>query len=293
MGLRIKFNLVMLIAFAIGLGISYKLSQQILIDNAKQEVELNATLLMESAKSVRAYTAEEIRPLLNQLGSADFLPQTVPAFAASDNLERIKSTFPDYSYKEAAINPTNPSHRATDWEREVIQHFKDNKDISEYTDVRDTPTGKSLFLSRPLTVSSTKCLVCHSTPQVAPSSMIRAYGTNNGFGWKHKEIIGAQIINVPMTVPLNRANQALKTFMFALTLVFIIIWIVLNILLHFVVINPVKKMAENANKISLGDLETPEFETTGKDEIASLGNSFNRMYRSLTSAVKLLDETQV
>ena len=291
MGLRLKFNVVMFIAFAIGLGISYKLSQAILIENAKQEVELNASLLMEAAKSIRAYTTEEIRPLLNQLDSENFLPQTVPAFAATDNLERIKKAFPDYSYKEAAINPTNPSHRASSWEREVIQHFKDNKNINEYTDIRNTPTGKLLFLSRPLRVSSTKCLACHSTPQVAPSSMIRAYGTNNGFGWKHKEIIGAQIINVPMSVPLSRANQALQTFILALTIVFIIIWLVLNVLLHFVVINPVKKMAENANKISLGDLETPEFETAGKDEIASLGNSFNRMYRSLTSAVKLLDET--
>ena len=65
MGLRTKFNLVMLIAFSIGLGISYKLSQGILIDNAKEEVQLNAALLMASARSVRDYTAEEIRPLLN------------------------------------------------------------------------------------------------------------------------------------------------------------------------------------------------------------------------------------
>ena len=32
--------------------------------------------------------------------------------------------------------------------------------------------------------------------------MLDLYGIANGFGWKMNEIIGAQIVSVPMTVPI-------------------------------------------------------------------------------------------
>ena len=50
------------------------------------------------------------------------------------------------------------------------------------------------------------CLTCHSTPDKAPPEMIKLYGTANGFGWKLDEIIGAQVVSVPMSVPLTMAQ---------------------------------------------------------------------------------------
>jgi protein-histidine pros-kinase len=37
--------------------------------------------------------------------------------------------------------------------------------------------------------------------------MIAIYGTNNGFGWKENEIVGAQIVSVPMSVPLGLQSR--------------------------------------------------------------------------------------
>jgi protein-histidine pros-kinase len=284
----------MLITLSLGIALAAYLSRNILIENAKQEVQKEAELIMEAAKSIRAYTANEVRPILNRLSSEDvFLPHTVPAFAATESLKILSKEYPDYRYKEAALNPTNPADKALEWEAEVINHFRTTNSTEEFIGERITPNGPALSLSKPFKITNKACLVCHSTPENAPAAMIERYGRNNGFGWKHNEIIGAQIVSVPMSVPLERANAAFNTFMTALGAVFVAIWILLNVLLHFVVILPVRRMAENANQISLGELETPEFEVNGKDEIASLGNSFNRMYRSLTTAVKLLDETEV
>ena len=53
------------------------------------------------------------------------------------------------------------------------------------------------------------------------------------------------------------------------------------------------KIAAKAEEISKGDMRVAEFDQSGKDELASLGHSFNLMYRSLSSAVKLLDRTQI
>ncbi len=292
MGLRTKFNVVLLVSFAVGLFIASVLSREILIENAKKEVLHNAEILMEVAKSIRSYTAKEIRPLLRRVPTKAFLPQTVPAYAATQNMQHIQKAFPEFYYKEAALNPTNPEHRATGWEKDIIEYFRNNSAVKYYSNERDTPNGKHLFLSRPFKITNKACLSCHSRPENAPISLIKRYGSSNGFNWKHNDIIGAQLVSVPMSVPLKRAEEAFKIFIFSLAGVFIGIGLLLNILLHYMVIKPVTQMAKNANTISLGDMSVEEFNSAGKDEMASLAASFNRMYRSLKSAVKLLDKTQ-
>ncbi len=290
MNLRIKFNLVMFLALAIGIGLSGFISKQILEENAKEEVLLKASIMMEMAKGIRKYTVDEVRPVVQQGGHKEFIRQTVPAYAATNNFNRLRENYPDYTYNEATINPTNPVHRAADWERDIIDHFRNNPDVSEFSGVRTTQTGQYLYLSRPFRITNEKCLTCHSVPDNAPQAMLDVYGRNNGFGWELNSIVGAQIVSVPMSLPLERANKAFVVFMASLTGIFLVIWVLLNILLHFVVISPIKKMAEKANVISKGQIDVEEFDVKGKDEIASMASSFNRMHRSLGSAVKLIKQ---
>jgi protein-histidine pros-kinase len=66
----------------------------------------------------------------------------------------------------------------------------------------------------------------------------------------------------------------------------------INLPLHFAIIRPVVKMADFANEISLGKTNVPYYRREGKDEIASLSASFNRMRRSLETALKMLGEGQ-
>ena len=101
----------------------------------------------------------------------------------------------------------------------------------------------------------------------------------------------SQVVSVPMSLPLERANETFITFMSALVGVFVLIVIILNLLLHAIVIKPVRAMSAKADEISMGDLMVEELAVKGSDEVASLGRSFNRMHRSLANAVKMLDET--
>ena len=133
----------------------------------------------------------------------------------------------------------------------------------------------------------------HFAVDAAPAAMVKKYGAHNGFGWKHNEIIGAQIVNVPMAIPIARADATFNAFMIILAAVFATIWLVLNVFLHLIIIKRVNKIAAKAEEISKGDMTVSEFDQSGKDELSSLGHSFNLMYRSLSSAVKLLDRTQV
>ena len=61
-------------------------------------------------------------------------------------------------------------------------------------------------------------------------------------------------------------------------------------MLSLLIVRPITKLSEAANKISTGDMDIPEFPEKGKDEVTMLGRSFNRMRRSLEKAIRLIDE---
>jgi protein-histidine pros-kinase len=285
-----KFNLVLLLAFVIGLGLAAYLSDQILKRNAREEVLQNARIMMESAMGARAYTVQRIQPLLTLQMKREFRPETVAAFAAGQSFQALREKFPEYTYKEAALNPTNPNDRASDWEADIIHEFRNNAERKELIVERDTPTGRMLNLARPLGIYNENCLVCHGRVEDAPKTMTDIYGVNNGFGWKMGEIIGAQIVTVPMSLPLERARQTFTTFLILLGGIFLLLLVLLNILLHFVVIRPVTRMADIANEVSMGKPDVPEYVKHGSDEISSLSQSFNRMRLSLENAMKMLGE---
>jgi HAMP domain-containing protein len=290
MSLRIKFNLVLLLAFIMGLGLTAYLSDRILKDNAREEVIQNSRIMIENALGTRAYTSKHIRPLLALQMKRQFLPETVSAYAAAQSFQALRKKFPDYTYKEAALNPTNPDDRASDWEADIIHEFRNNPERTELIVERDTPTGRMLHLARPLNIQDEGCLTCHGKAEDAPKTMTSIYGDNNGFGWKMGETIGTQVVTVPMSVPLVRAQKTFVTFMILLSGVFLWLLVLLNVLLHFVVIKPTVRMAHIANEVSMGKPDVPEYVKLGSDEISSLSQSFNRMRLSLESAMKMLGE---
>jgi len=289
MGLRAKFNLVLLAAFVVGLALAATLSYRIAHENARREVAHEAAIMITAATAIRDYTAKEIKPLLIDQLKVRFLPHVVSAWAAQTNLREVSAQFPNYAYKEAALNPTNPADRATDWEADIIAEFQRNATLKEFTSIRDTPAGPILSVSRPVRITDPGCLSCHTSAAEAPASMIDMYGTANGFGWKLNDIIGAQIVSVPMQVALDRANQLFVVIFGGLAAVFLVTLLLLNLVLHFMIIRPIRQMSTIASEVSMGNNEAPEFAEKGSDEVASLGQSFNRMRRSLTNAMQMLE----
>ena len=284
-----KFNLVLLGIFVLGFAIAGYVSYRVLQANAREEIVQNARLMMEAALSSRTYTNTQVKPLLDTQLKYAFLPQTVPAYAATEMFNEMRKAHPDYGYKEATLNPTNPRDRASDWEADIVNAFRQSKDNIEMVGERDTPTGRALYLARPIQVTSAACLVCHSTIEVAPKTMVDLYGPANGFGWKMNEVIGAQVVSVPMSVPIKRADQTFRTFMLSLAGVFIVTFVLLNVMLHMMVIRRVTRLSGIADQVSLGNLDAGEFRTRSRDEIGVLTEALGRMKVSLVQAMKMLE----
>ena len=291
MKLLTKFNLVLLVFFgASGLVIA-QLAYTFLMQNARAQVVQQAELMMAGARSTRDYTSNQIKPLLlkNPDHETNFLPQTVPAYAATTIFAEMRKNYPNYSYREATLNPTNLVDRADDWETDIIRYFSDHPGEKKLVGERETPTGRQLYMAKPMPVVAS-CLECHSTPDVAPVAMIKKYGSANGFGWNLDQIITAQIVVVPMSVPIEVANQAFRHLIFYLLATFVVTIVALDAGLYLLVIRPLHAVSESAEKISKGDTDLPELEVRGRDEIADVTTSFNRMHVSLAKALRMLDQ---
>ena len=290
MSLFVKFNLILVLVFAVALVPAAYLSNQLLQTNARTQIVQNARIMMQTALATRGYTNKQIKPLLAPRLAEEFLPQSVPAYSATEIFNNLRESNPEYTYKEATLNPTNPRDRTVDWEADVVNAFRADPKLTEVIGEREGPLGRALHLARPIKITDSGCLTCHTTPEMAPASVVKAYGTNNGYGWKLNETVGAQIVTVPMSVPFAMAKKAFQTLLGTLVGVFVFILVFLNILLWFVVIRPIRTLSSMADRISTGDLDVPEVRVRGTDEVAVLAGSFNRMRISLGKALKMLED---
>lgn len=289
MNLLAKLNLILICVFAVALIPAAMISRNLLNHSAESQVVQNARIMMETAMAMRGYTVSQVKPLLAPMLEETFLPQSVPAYSATEIFNTLRETNPEYTYKEATLNPTNPRNRAVDWETDLVNEFRRDKSRTEIVGHRDTPLGPSLYLSHPIKITNEACLSCHTTPEMAPPAMLAAYPSGGGFGWEMGEIIGAQVVQVPMSTPIKLADNAFRTLLLTLVGVFLFILVALNILLHLVVIRPVRRLSEMADRVSHGDMDVVDVSAKGSDEVAALTGSFNRMRISLVTALKMLE----
>ncbi len=291
MKLLLKFNLILLAVLGAGAFLIAHFAYSFLIGNANREVLEEAKLMMASATAVRNYTSNDLVPLLTQVPGhrVRFLAETVPAFGATTTFRELRKNYPAYDYKEATLNPTNLRDRAADWEADVIRELGNHPGMAEITGERDATTGRVLYLAKPL-VAQASCLECHSVPAAAPKAMLTVYGPDNGFGWKLGEVVGAQIISVPTAVPLEVADKAYQQLLIFLAVLLLLTFAALDCGVYWLVILPLKRVSETADRVSKGEKNVAPLQVLGKDEIAAVTASFNRMQLSLAKALKMLDE---
>ncbi|MFZ1101030.1 MAG: DUF3365 domain-containing protein [Steroidobacteraceae bacterium] len=288
MNLLVRINVALIVVFAIGATVTGIACRTVLQGNAEREIRNEAGLMIDSALAARDYTEAQIAPLLATQMQSQFLPQSIPFYAATEQFLRMHSDRPEYAYQEATLNPMNPRDRAMDWQADIIQRFRNEPSMKEFVGERDTPMGRSLYLARPIRAQA-GCLACHGLASAAPKTVVARYGSDNGYGWQAGDVIGTQVVSVPIARAEASASAAFRVFLTALTAVFIALLVVVNLVLYFLVVRPVRRMAQIADQLSVGDTSASEFPASGGAEIAALGRAFNRMRKSLDKALKLLE----
>lgn len=292
-----QFTLLLLIVFLVGSAIAGGALSRVLQSRAEAQVAAEGYLLMNSIRAARYYTDLQVRPVLEaQLGSDDFLPEIVPAYAARRTFEEIQASddrYQAHTYKEAVWNPTNPNDQADEFETSLIQAFEASESASESVPelfgFRTLPDrGRVFYTARPMRLENPSCLQCHSTPEAAPSGMLAIYGRENGFGWELNKIFGVQVVYAPAEEVFSASRRAFGIVMGLFFAVFAIALLALNGLLQPFVVKPIRQLARLSQRLAADeiqspqDLDAPESEvltkvSDRKDELGQLGRMFQDM----------------
>ncbi|MEM6836560.1 MAG: DUF3365 domain-containing protein [Cyanobacteria bacterium P01_C01_bin.120] len=286
-----KFTLLLLLVFLGGVLASSVALSSVLNRSTQGQLTTQALMLMETMNSIRSYTTDHIAPEIADRLDEEFLPESIPAYSAREVFEnlRLNSDYRDFFYKEATLNPTNLRDKADAFEAELVSQFRENPEQTGQTSgFRKTPGGDLYYIARPIKIAQESCLECHSTPAVAPASMIERYGAENGFDWKLNEIVGAQMISVPAERVIKGARQSLVIILGIFIIAFAIATVLVNLWLKRFVVRPLNRMARVAEAVSMGDIQS-EFIQDSQDEVGQLAEAFNRMRLSLQMAMQRLE----
>jgi HAMP domain-containing protein len=248
----------------------------------------NARLLLNTAVAIRAYTQDRVLPDVSKAPTSTFYETSVPAFAAQDVYKRVQGMNPAYSYREPALNPTNPADRPTAVEVELINRFRAEPKLDELTGIRDSEHGAVFYLARPIRITNRDCLVCHSTPDKAPPAMIAKYGPTNGFGWQLNEAIGIQTLTVPIAEQLKGSVELAISLAAGLLLVFVVTYFALTYVLQMMLVRPLRELTAAADAASVTTTDRAVVAASGTKEIQDLGDAIQRLRTSLMKALRRL-----
>jgi HAMP domain-containing protein len=290
-GTRVTLNLI--IVFAIGILISGIALSNVLDTKAQGEVNSKALALMEMNNAIRNYTNELVQPLLLPKAESQdtFIPESIPAFSVREIFEYFRSD-PDYAnflYKDATLDPTNLRDKADIFETQIVNEFRNNPNKNTDSGYRTISGSKLYYTAKPFSITNESCLRCHSTPERAPKSQLATYGTENGFGWRLNEVLGAQIVYVPAENILDNARNSFFLITGIVVMVFAVVVVIINLLLKKTVLKRIKNIASVAERVSVGDINA-NFGKQNKDEIGDLAEAFNRMKYSLEIAMNMINK---
>lgn len=291
-----KLTLLLLVIFIGGISFSGVALASILNYKAQNEITSRASLLLQTLSSVRSYTSTEVSPALRaRIKKEEFLPQSIPSYSSGqvfENLKKEDSYYSDFAYKPAMLDPTNLRDKADGFEAELVQRFRQDKNLKELSGFRSLGNQDLFYIAKPISISDPSCLKCHSTPDVAPKEMIKQYGTKNGFNWKLNEVLGTQIVAVPASQVYQNARQSFVLVMGIVVTIFALTIFLANLWLKRYIVRPIKQIVRVAEAVSTGDMEA-EFEKVSNDEVGNLVEAFTRMKLSLAMAITRFEQYRI
>ena len=169
--LAAKFNLVFLAVSVFGFCAAGVVTNAMLVENAREETLQHARLLMQASDAAGKYTSAHVTPLLENRLKFEFLPEAVPTFAAIEHLNQLLKAYPNYSYKQATLNPTNPRNRADEFEKPLVERLRAEPQMAELVGQHGAAAGPALYVARPIRIRDAACLACHGKPEDGRSTM--------------------------------------------------------------------------------------------------------------------------
>lgn len=287
LSLGAKFTLLLSLILAVAVVVVTVALYHVLLRRAAAAVTAEGLALLDTMNAVRQYTAENVSPLLElHPPPAIFVPETVPAFSARKVFDYLTEQAEEerFYYKEATPDARYPGNLADEFERGLLEQFRQDPELAEISGFRTVAGERLFYTSRPLAITGMGCLRCHTTPETAPASMVAAYGAQAAFSYELGDVVAAQTLYVPAGEVLGAAELSLALVMVIFLAAFCSSVVLINYLLRCLVVQPVGRMARLARLIGADRMDSAEFEPDSlaqdvkrRDELGQLAQVFARM----------------
>jgi protein-histidine pros-kinase len=286
--LRALIRRILLPIFFISLLISSGGSYLLLYSEGIRQAEQEARIMLASARAVGEYTEAHILPKLTETSPNSFEPERVPYYASRTVFHTVTGKAALYTFRFPTFNPTNPVDRPVPFELELMNRFRDEANLTELTGVQNFAQGKVFYLAQPIRVEDPECLTCHSTPDRAPRAMLAKFGAVDGFGWKLHDMVGMEILTVPLTQQLRGTLQLVLFVTGSLLLIFVAAYVALSIAFETALVRPLSSLASAADAVSLTGEPPLTAPPSAVREIRILAEALERLRLSLTKALAAL-----
>jgi methyl-accepting chemotaxis protein len=276
-----RFSVILLLIFLFTLPVMTTTLYYFFRQNAMREVADKAAITMQSMESLRKYVGKELRPMVTRELPGKFIVEGASGFyvlrKVSYNLQEVQ---PNYIYKQASDNPLAKENRADFYETTLLVEFGRNPKLKELTGIRNDTPEPLYYIARPVVVDRDECMKCHGNVNNAPKEQVERYGAASGYNYAMNSVVGANIIYVPASVPMAIAKRSTIIVAVAFTVLFFLIFIIINILIRRSILHPIERFVRSAEQVSKGKFDNT-FDVDTEDELKTLADAFSRLKTSI------------
>jgi protein-histidine pros-kinase len=246
-------------------------------------------LLGDFVKSIKGYIGKDMRPWFienKQFHSAGFSG----IVAVSRVAQHFKDLQGRYAIRNVSDNPLNPANSPEPFERDLLREFRADRALTHLQTEGNLGDKPMLVASAPI-VTQPGCLQCHGEPDKVPAEITAQFGRTSGYHYKDNDIVGLELVGVPIADVNALAMQRSLVAVGLLTLLFGLIFVTINILVRRNLISPILEITTAAHAVVQGDLDRT-LDIQRNDEIGDLARSVELLRRSFAQVMKRFNKTR-
>ncbi len=280
-----RFNLALVAIYFVTLGLIAPAVYYATRHQVYEQADHELRLLVDVVRSIQGYVATDLRPHFMKEGI--FYSPAISGIVATARIAgQLRQRQPQYYIKTPSDNPLNPANTANALEASLLKRYRQGRVSGEVTE-EGLIQGRSYLVAAAPKMSKKGCLRCHGDPAKAPADVVQGYGTKSGYDYKVGDVVGVSVVGVPLADVNGLALQRSLTVMAAVTILFALVFTIVNTMVRRLILSPLVDITETARAVSEGHVDRRVTVGTGRrDEIADLAHSFEMLRRSLVTAMK-------
>lgn len=238
-------------------------------------------LVMAAVEASQDYVRDILRPkMFDILGQETFVLEAMStSYVSRAVMDRFRNSLPEYEYRRVAVNARNPAYEADSVERQMIDLFKENKELDGWQGLVQEEGGAYYKRFRPVYFSRS-CMHCHGDPKESPKALLDIYGSQRGFGRSEGELGGLITVGIPVESAMAEIKERATSTFLLVFMTLSVFYLTLIFFFHHVVVGSLHSILSIFREKAGGYKEYPEIHlenNKSRDEIVEITHAAESM----------------